>query len=59
MPAEQQPYLDFLWEEAIVGFKRKCVKNNILLMVKSSKNTLLVVLLKMHGVPHSVNSNPV
>ena len=49
--------MDFFCEEAIVGFKRKHVKNNLLLMVISSKNTLLVVLLKMHGVPHFGNNS--
>ena len=35
------------------------MKDILLLMVISSKNTLLIVLLKMHGIPHSENSSPV
>ena len=42
-----------------VGFKRKCVKDNLLLMIVSSKNILLIVLLEMHGIPHSRNSNSI
>ena len=51
--------LFFFLNKVIVGFKRKCVKNNLLLMVSSSKNTLLRVLLKMHDIPHPGNSSPV
>ena len=37
----------------IVSFKRKCVKDNRLLMIISTKNSLMVILLEVHGIPHS------
>ena len=42
-----------------VGFKGKCVKDDILLMPVSSKNTLLIIILEVHCIPHSVNNHPV
>ena len=58
MPAGQQSYLDF-WKEVTIGFKRKCVKDNFVLMIVSSKNTLFIILLEVHGIPHSGNSSSV
>ena len=43
----------------IVGFKGKCVKDDILLMPISSKNALLIIILEVHSIPHSGNDHPV
>ena len=42
-----------------MDFKRKCVKDNLLLIINSSKNTLLIILLEVHDILHFGNSDPV
>ena len=57
MQAGQQTYMKFSIE-VTVGFKNKCIKDNILLMIVSSKSTLLIILLEVHGITHSGNNSP-